>query len=254
MRTVFGIVLALLLGGPAAAAEVKAFIAEAFRGAMDVIATDYEKASGNKLTVVYGTAGALRDRIRAGEPVDVALLPRSSFDPLLADRKLVGGTEAPISQALIALAVRAGSPKPDISTPDALRSSLLAARAIGHSDPAFGGAIGQHAVKVIEQLGITQEMRPKTKMTRGGEFHELLATGEVDLVFGQPMTVMRDARLELVGPLPAQLQDVHNFLYLAAVTSNAADPAAARSLVQYLASPAAARVIKAKGMEPKTAP
>lgn len=221
MKTVFAIVLALLLCSPAAAAEVRAFIAEAFRSAMDVIAADYEKASGIRLTMVYATAGVLRDGIRAGEPVDVALLPRSSFDPLLAERKVVAGTEAPIGQAVISLAVRAGSPKPDISTPGAVRSALLAARAIGHSDPALGGAIGQHAVKVIEQLGITQQVRPKTKMTRGGEFHELLAIGEVDIVFAQPMTVMRDARLELVGPLTAELQDAHTFLYIAAVTSQA---------------------------------
>ena len=253
MKRGLGIVLALFLCGPAAAAEVRAFIAEAFRGAMDVIAVDYEKASGNKLTVVYATAGVFRDRIRAGEPVDVVLLPRSVFDPLMSERKLVAGSEAPIAQSLIVLAMRAGSSKPDISTAEGVRATLLATRAIGHSDPAQGGAIGQHAVKVIEQLGITQQVRPKTKMTRGGEFHELLATGEVDLVFAQPMTVMRDARLEIVGPLPQNLQDAHTFLYVAALASQATDPAAGRGLVQYLASPAAARVIKSKGMEPKAA-
>lgn len=250
MKIHFSLVLALLLWRPCAAADVKAFIAEVFRGPMDLIAADYEKASGNKLSVVYATAGVLRDRIRAGEPVDVTLIPRAAFDQLLAERRLLAGSEIPIGQSLISLAVRAGSAKPDISTPDAVRSTLLAARAIGYSDPAFGGAIGQHAVKVIEQLGITQELRPKTRMTRGGEFHELLATGEVDIVFGQPITVMRDPRLELVGPLPPQLQDARNFVYIAAVTSQTADAGAARSLVQYLASPTAARVIRMAGMEP----
>ncbi|MBC5768565.1 molybdate ABC transporter substrate-binding protein [Ramlibacter albus] len=241
---------AALLSAAASAAELKVFMAEALSAAIDPITRDFEQATGHKVTLVYATAGVLRERVRAGEAVDVVLLPRSAFDPLMAEQKFMAGTRTPVAQSMISIAVRRGFAKPDVSSVDALKASLLAARAIAHSDPAGGGAIGVHAAKVIEQLGIAEQMRPKTRTTPGGGFHELLVKGEVDLAFVQPVTAARYPELEIAGPLPAQLQDLDNFVYVAAVAANTREPAAARAYIQHLASPAAAGVIKSKGIEP----
>lgn len=250
MRHARFLLLCALLSTGVCAAELKVFTAEALSAAIDPITQDFEKATGHKVTVVYATAGVLRDRVRAGEAVDVVVLPRSAFDPLMAERKIAADTQTPIAQSLIAIAVRRGFPKPDVSTPEALKASLLASRAIAHSDPQGGGAIGVHAAKVIEQLGITEQMRPKTRTTPGGGFHELLIKGDVDLAFVQPITAARYPELEVAGPLPAELQDLNNFVYVAAVGAASGEPAVARAFIQHLASPTAAAVIKSKGIEP----
>lgn len=251
MRNVRSLLLcAVLLPMGALAADLRVFIAEALSAATDPITQQFEKATGHRVILVYATAGVLRDRALAGEAVDVILLPRSAFDVLMAAQKFAAGAPVPIAQSLISIAVRRGFPKPDVSTAEALKASLLAARAIGHSDPAGGGAIGIHAAKVIERLGITEQVRPRTRTTPGGGFHDLLIKGDVDLAFVQPITAARYPELEVAGPLPAELQDLHNFVYVAAIAATAREPAAARAFIEHLASPAAAAVIESKGIAP----
>jgi len=145
--------------------------------------------------------------------------------------------------------VRRGAPKPDISSPEALKRTLIAVRSVSYSDPAFGGASGVHFAKVIERLGIADEMKGKTRFPpEGGFTARLLVTGEVELAVQQIGELLSVPGVELVGPLPGELQSVTTFA--AAIPSAALQLQAAKALIQYLQSPQAAAVLKAKGLDP----
>jgi molybdate transport system substrate-binding protein len=232
------------------AAEIKVLSAVAMKPALDDLAREFEQTSGHKVTVAYATAGIVRDRIRGGETVDVAIMPRSAFDPLLAEGKIDPGSATRVAQSLVAVAVRTGAPKPDISSVEAFKRTLLAAKSIVYPDPTKGGATGIHAARVIERLGITEQMKPKTTLTPAGEYAEVLAKGEAEIAIVQPIVVMNFPGIDLVGPLPAELQNTTDFVFLAGIAASAKEPDAAKGFIQYLLTPAAAHVIKAKGMEP----
>lgn len=249
MRCLTAVVF-LIYGSLVWAVEIKVLGAEAFKPALDDIAAEFERASGHKITVAYATAGVLRNRIRGGELTDVAIMPKSTFDPLVVEGKIAADTATRIAQSLISLAVPAGGPKPNIGTVEDFKRALLAAKSIVYPDPTKGGAIGVHAARVIERLGLSEQLKSRTTLSVAGEFRELLAKGQAELAFVQPIVVMNYPGIDLVGPIPAELQSLTDFVFLAGIGANAKEPAAAKALIQYLLSPAAARVIKAKGMEP----
>ena len=235
---------------PLKAAELKVLSAVAMQPALDDLGRDFERKTGHKVTLAYATAGIVRDRIRNGEPADVVIAPRSAFEPLLTQGKIAPGSEVRLAQSLVAVAVPAGAAKPDISSPDALKRSLLAAKSIVYPDPAKGGATGIHAARVIERLGITEQMKSKTTLVPGSEYADILAKRQAELAIVQPMVVMTFPGVDLVGPLPAELQNTTDFVFMSGVSASAAEPALAKTFIEFLRSPDAARVIKAKGMEP----
>jgi molybdate transport system substrate-binding protein len=162
VRTMFYIAFAACAVAPLAhAAEITVLSAVAMKPALDDLGREFERRTGQKVTLAYATAGIVRDRVRDGEAVDVA---RSAFDPLLAQEKIVPGSGVRVAQSMLAMAVCAGAPKPDISSVDALKRSLLAAKSIVYPDPAKGGATVIYAARVIGRLGITDEMKPKTRL------------------------------------------------------------------------------------------
>ena|SRR5947209_27157 len=138
---VVAILSALLPGTGANAAEIKVLSAVAMKPALDDLARDFGDSTGHTVRMVYATAGVVKDRIRDGEAVDVAILPRSAFDPLVTQAKIASGSATIVARSLVAVAVPAGAPKPDISTVDALRRALLAAKSIVYPDPTKGGAL-----------------------------------------------------------------------------------------------------------------
>src|SRR2546423_89008 len=141
------------------AAELKVLSAVAIKSALDELARDFARETGHRVEVSYATAGVIRDRIRSGEAADVTIMPRSTFDPLLGEGKIAPGSSTIVARSLVAVAVHTGASKPDISSVDALRRSLLATKSIVYPDPAKGGATGIHAARVIERLGIAEEMK-----------------------------------------------------------------------------------------------
>jgi molybdate transport system substrate-binding protein len=247
---VVAILSAPMPGTSANATEIKVLSAVAMKPALDDLARDFGNSTGHTVNIVYATAGVVRDRIRDGEAVDVAILPRSAFDPLVTQGKIAPGTVTVLARSLVAVAVPAGAPKPDISTVDALKRTLLAAKSVVYPDPMKGGATGIHAARVIERLGITAEMKPKTTLVPGSEYAEILAKREAELAIVQPMVVLGVPGVELVGPLPAELQNTTDFVFLAGVGASAKEAETAANFIKYLVAPDAARVIKAKGMEP----
>jgi len=247
---VVGILSSPLPGTDARAAEIKVLSAVAMKAALDDLSSEFERRTGHTVKMAYATAGIVRDRIRDGETVDVAILPRSAFDPLLTQGKIAPGTATVVARSLVAVAVPAGAPKPDISTVEALKRSLLAAKSVVYPDPTKGGATGIHAARVIERLGITAEMKAKTMLVPGSEYAEILAKREAELGIVQPMVVLGVPGVELVGPLPAELQNTTDFVFWAGVGAAAKEAEVASAFIRYLLAPDAARAIKAKGMEP----
>ena len=153
----------------------------------------------------------------------------------------------------IGVVVRKGAPKPDISSPEALKRTLLAAKSITYSNPEKGGASGIHFAKVLDRLGIANEMKPKTvfpKTAGGAAVGALVASGEAEIGVHQFPELIQAAGIEIVGPLPGDLQET--IVFSAAVMAGVKDAEASKALVNFLHTPEAAAVIKANGMEPAT--
>ena len=244
--TIFGFGYLLLAGsGAANAGEVKLMSAEVMRYAINELAGEFQQKTGHKLWVSYDSARSVRNRIQGGESADVAIIDKPAMEALSAQGKIARGSMIPLARSGLALAVRKGAPKPDISSVAGLKRALLAAESIAYPDPKRGAASGVHFQQVIERLGIAQEVTAKAKFTSPS-----VTRDEVDIVVTQPAEILPRPNLDLVGWLPDELQDYNAFTWSVAVTADAKEPIAAKALIQYLSSPTAAMVIKNRGMEP----
>jgi molybdate transport system substrate-binding protein len=250
-----GALVAGLSAGAADAAELKVVSAGAMRAVLQQLAPEFEKASGHKLSIEYATAGKVEEKVTADETIDVAILTKPRTDKLVRSAKLVGGSTAPLAKAQIGVAVKKGAPKPDISSVDAFKKSLLAAKSVAYVDPASGGTTGIHLAKELEKLGIAAELKPKTKLvsTSPGQdsprVGEAVAKGEAELGM-QPISELQEVQgIEVVGPLPAELQS-SDLVYVAASPFISEQPIAAKAFIDFLTGPKAAPVYKAKGLEP----
>jgi len=185
----------------------------------------------------------------AGEPMDVLVFPAPGLDDLVKHGTIVADSKVVLARSGMGVAVRAGAPKPDISTPEAFKRALLAAKSIVYTDPALGSPSGVHFAKVLERLGIAEEMNAKSKLHDGTSFNaELVAKGEIEIAIQQITEILPVRGAELVGPLPGDLQ--LTTVFATGIGTAAKEQAAAKEFIQFLVSPAAAVVIKAKGMEP----
>ena len=240
--------LALGAAAPAAhAAEVKVMSTVALTPTLDELTPRYESSSGNKLMVVYSTIADLKKRIEAGETADVMILSRPVLDGLQTQGKVAQGSIVNVGSSYVAIGVRTGAPKPDISTAEKLKSALLAAKSISYADPAKGGASGVYFAKVIDRLGIADQVKSKTVLVPGAQAGELVAKGEVEM----GMTASEIAAVPgagVVGPLPGDLNSA--IVFAVGIGSMSMDPAAAKSLIELLTSPTGAAVLKSKGMDP----
>jgi len=230
------------------AAEIKLLCAVALHPAIDVLIPDFEKSSGHKVTITYGNAGAIADRFQKGEVADLMINAAPLMDQLRAQGKVVAGERIIIARVGVSAFVRKGAAKPDISSADAFKRSMLAASSIAYPDPAGGGASGIYMASLLERLGIAEEMKPKTKLSPSGKvLYASVASGDVEIGFNQISEVLAQPTVEFVGPLPSAIQNYTEFTPGIVTGSNQAD--AARALVTSLTSPAAQTVLKAKGFE-----
>jgi molybdate transport system substrate-binding protein len=243
------LVLAVQTSSTVGAVEIKALVSIGVQAALEDLAPKFEKATGHKLAIVYGVSSVLSKRVVDGEQIDVFIGTRESVDGLIKAGKISTGSDTTVARSGFGIAVRTGAPKPDISTPDALKNSLLATRAVGYGNPAGGGVAGALFVEVLERLGIVEEMKPKTKYAAPGTFvASMLVSGEVELAFQSIPELNFVAGVDLVGPLPGDLQVITT--HVAGVPTNAKEADAARELILFLRSPEAVTIIKAKGFEP----
>src|SRR5687768_3558928 len=171
------------------------------------------------------------------------------MDAMTRDRRVRAGSEVTLASSPAAIAVKAGAPRPDISTPEALKRTLLAARAISYSDPAAGGASGIHFAKVLQQMGIADQVNAKTRFPPpAGLCAEFLRSGEVELAIQQAPELKQVAGIEIVGPLPAPYQLVT--VFVAGIEKASAKAKEAKALVDFLRTPAAVAIFRDKGLDP----
>ena len=191
----------------------------------------------------------LAKRVQSGEQADALLLIKSNIDTLLKEGKIVPGTETLFGQSVFAVGVKSGATKPDVSTAEALKQSLLAAKGISYSDPATGGASGVYIAKQIERMGIAEQMKGKTKHPpSGGLSGTLLVSGQADIAINSKPELLSVPGVDVVGPLPGDM--AFTVVYEAAVQTGATQAEAAKAFVKYLKSPEAQAVFKAKGYDP----
>jgi molybdate transport system substrate-binding protein len=231
------------------AAEFNVLSATGIREVVEDLVPKFERSTGHKATVGFANAGTILRRLAEGEAADMIILPREAVDGLVKDSKATADSVVVIARAGIGVAVRKGASKPDISTPDAFKQTLLAAKSITYLDPAGGGVSGVHLTKVFERLGLTNDIKAKTVFHRNAaEAGAFIIDGRAEVGMNLIPELLPIAGIDVVGPLPADLQLTN--IYAAALTSNAKDPAAGKALADFLGSPEAVSLIKAKGMDP----
>lgn len=216
---------------------------------MAKLGPQFEHETGNKLIIIYSGTGGLLDRIKKGEAADVIIVTAPAVDNLAKQGKIVEQSRTAIAQTGVGIAIRRGAPRPDISSAEALKRTLLAAKSVAYSDPAGGGASGIIFAQVVEKLGIAEQLKPKTKLIpAGGSSGALAASGEAEIAVQMISELMPVSGAEVVGPLPPGLQTLT--VFSAGVSANAANPAAAKQLILFLSSPAAAPVLRDAGLDP----
>ncbi|MBN9049835.1 MAG: substrate-binding domain-containing protein [Rhizobiales bacterium] len=238
----------LALAQPGAAAELKVLSAGAFKQVVLALVPDFERQTGHKVTVDNDTAGGLTKRIEAGEVFDVAVITPRAVDDLIAKGKIVPGSRIALATVGIGVVVKEGAPRPDISTLEAFKNALLAAKTVAYIDPASGGSSGIYLDKLFERMGIAGEIRPKAKLKRGGYVADLIASGEAELGIHQISEIVPVRGVTLVGPLPKEIQNITT--YAGGLSSGSKAPIEARQLLEALHDAKAAEVLKSKGMEP----
>ncbi len=246
--------LALLVhAGSADAAEIKLLSTNQMKTVMQELGPKFERATGHKLAITFAGLGRIVKHVQRGDAVDVVITLREGIDGFVKDGKADAGNVTVVARSRgLGVAIRKGAPKPDISSPEALKRTLLAAKSIIYDNPADGGASGIQFTKVLNRLGIANEMEPKTVFTppRGGAeaLGLMVANGQAEIGVHQFVELIPVAGIELVGTLPGDFQET--IVLSAAIMPGAKDAAASKALVDFLRTPEAATVMKAKGLEP----
>ena len=248
MRTLFAALIAALVGvQSAAAAEIKVLTTGAFKPVVTALVAEYEKQSGDKVTVVNETAGGLMRLISRGEPFDFVILTPSAIDELAKQGKVAGGP-TPLARVGIGVAVKDGAPRPKIDTVDAFKTALLKAKSVAYIDPAAGGSSGIYLDQLFKRLGIADQIKPKAVLVPGGLVAERVVSGEAEIGVHQISEILAVKGATLVGPIPAEVQNYT--VYAAGIAANTNSPDAAKKLLAIFTSDKARQVLKEKGMEP----
>jgi molybdate transport system substrate-binding protein len=237
------------LAGPARADEVRVVSSGGFAAALKALAPEFEHRTGHRLVLQWGpsmgaTENAIPNRLKRGEAIDVVVMVGSALDDLARQGKVASGSVRLLARSRIGAAVRAGAPRPDISTAAALKAALLQARSIAYSDSASGVFL---STVLFPRLGVAAQIKDRARMIPADPVGLSVARGEVELGFQQISELKAVPGIDLLGPLPAECQEVT--LFSAAVLTGAASPGAGAALVAFLASPAAAAAIDQTGLE-----
>lgn len=250
MKIRFATLLAVLLQVPfVLAAEIKLLSTGAIRPPIEELIPQFERASGHKVSARFAGGPAVQREVEGGTDADVVIAASNVIEDFAKVGKIAQGTRTEIARSGVGVSVRAGMPKPDISTAEGLKRALLDAKSIAY---AGDGTAGLHFEKVLDRLGIRKQVEPKAKKTAAADPKNnapaLVDRGEVDLAVSSIPTIFDRKGIVFVGPLPADLQNYVTFA--GGVTSNAKDAQAARAFLRFVTAPAAALALKAKGMEP----
>jgi len=229
------------------AAEITLIAPGGARAAIEQLIPAFERKTGNKVKATFGSGNGTKKQVANGEAFDVPIV-QPPYSEVIASGNVVESSATPLASVALGVAVKKGAPKPDISSPDAVKKMLLSAKSISYPNPAGGAAAGVSFDQTLKKLGIAEQLEPKLKRAQGGAgAMKMAASGEAEigLTF---MSEMEEPGIDIVGPLPDRISTPTRLVGF--VSSHAKDPAAAKALLQYLSSPEAAAVYKANGMEP----
>jgi molybdate transport system substrate-binding protein len=248
-----GFAATLLLAGSASAAEVRVMISGGLTAAYNALVPEFERTTGHKVLTAYGpsmgtTVNAIPVRLERGEPADVLIMVGYALADLAKQGKVVAGSSVDLVTSAIGIAVKAGAPKPDISSADALKRALLAAKSVAYSDSASGVYV---STEMFAKLGIADAMKDKAKKIPATPVGEIVARGEAEIGFQQIAELRPVSGIDIVGPLPADLQKIT--VFSAGIATGSKEPDAGRALIKFLASPAARDALVKSGLEPVAA-
>ncbi len=227
------------------ASSLRLFTSNSMRGVLAQLGPEFERTCGHTLDISFDPAKVMMRRIAAGESADVAILAKAAIDGLTEQGKIDGDSRRTLARCGIGLAVRSGAPHPQISSLDDLKRALLGAKSVAYTEE---GASGMHFARVIEQLGIAPEVKAKARTRPSGLIGELVASGEAEVAIQQVPELLAVPGVELVGPLPQDVQSIS--VVTAGVFAESERRKAAEALLAFLITPQCARVFRAKGLEP----
>ena len=231
---------------PATSAEIKVLTAGAMKSVVLALQPGFESASGHKLVIDNDTAGGLLKRIEAGEAFDMAIITPGAIDTLIKNGKIVDGSRVAVAKVGVGVAVREGASKPDLSSVEAFKRTLLAANTVAYIDPASGGSSGIYVAGLLKKLGIADEIKPKERLQAGGYVAEKVAKDEAEIAIHQISEILPVKGVTLAGPLPDEIQNYT--VYAAGLSTTARDVKAAQAWIDYLKGQATSAVIEARGM------
>ena len=244
------VVLAVTVAVPAAPAradELIVFSAGAVRAIVTELSEAFRQETGHAVALSFGTVGVTRGKLASAAPVDVVIMTDTAVDDVIREGGLVAGSRADLARTGMGVGVHDGAPRPDISTPEAFKATLLAAKSLVYVDPAQGATSGIHFKSVLERLGIADAVRAKTQLVAGGYPAEKVASGEAELVVHQISEIVPVKGVVMIGPLPADLQKVT--VYSAGLATRSTHPEAARAFVAFLTRPAFKPKFAAAGLD-----
>jgi molybdate transport system substrate-binding protein len=231
----------------AAAAEIKLLGGASMRVLLPELLPQFEKSSGHKVTIEYGTLGAIVDRVMKGETADVVIVTGAQNEKLQKEGKLLAGGRAELAKAGYSVFVKSGSAKPDLGTVDAFKRTMLAAKSIVLGDPAGGGPLGIYSAGLMQRLGLAEALKARTRLVPSGtQVAEAVAKGESEVGIGLASDAVVVPGLVAI-PLPADIQTYTS--YTLGVVANSKQADAARALIAFLTSPATKQALAGKGFE-----
>jgi len=225
-------------------AEITVMASLAFKAAYLELVPLFEKATGHTVTTLWAASVDMRTRLKGGEVVDLIVMSRGAIEELIPYGAVTAANITDLASAGVGIAVKAGAPRPDISTPEALKQALLAAKSVAYST----GPSGVYIAKLFERMGIAEQIAAKLKRIKDEPTGALVARGEAELGFQQKSELLPVAGIDYIGPLPAEIQNIT--VFSVGLHSKAPQAAAAKQLVAFLTAPAAKPVIEKAGMEP----
>jgi molybdate transport system substrate-binding protein len=231
-----------MLAGMAHAAEIKVMASAAFREAYLELVPEFERATGHQVATIWVPSVQMMNRLKGGETVDLVILSAASLDELITAGII--SERFDLAKSGVGVAVRAGAPKPDISSGEALKRAVLAAKSIVYST----GPSGIYLASLFQRMGISDELKPKVKQVQGEPAGAVVARGEAEIGFQQVSELLPVAGIDLLGPLPEEVQQIT--VFSAGLHVGAKEPDAARALIKFFTAPSAVPVIRKKGMEP----
>jgi molybdate transport system substrate-binding protein len=255
MRPRLQVLVALLfsLSANTRAADVHVVSSGGFAAAYKTLAPEFEQTTGNHLITGWGpsmgnTTDAVPQRLARNEPIDVLIMVGSALGKLVREGKIIPDSRVDLASSAIGIAIRSGSPKPDITTVDSLRTTLLNAKSIAYSDSASGVYV---STELFRRLGIADQVTGKSRMIPAEPVAAVVARGEAEIGFQQISELKPIPGIDLVGPLPDEVQKIT--IFSAGIVTGSQAPEAAKSLIKFLSSPAATQAITASGLKAITA-